>query len=990
MRLLLAVALLAGISGAAHAQPQPGGSQGQASAAFEEGAADRQAWESWFGSLSGDYRAGAEYWSAQRSLPKPDSCYGPGGTNRGDWTAGCLAAQQRLTPSDARRKTEPDYKLGWNSLPATPTQSTTEPSGPPSTTEAAPTPPEPTVATAAFQQGQADRQSWEAWFDSQTGDHRAGADYWASHRSLPNPGSCSAVPPSTGADWTAGCFAAQQRLAGPDVRRKTEPEYRLGWNSPPPVASSPAPPPPAEAEPAPRPEPPMPADEAKVNPSEVPAAGAITATPSAALENRMTMSEIAVRQLIDRCWNVRWNVPAGTKDAKDFVVDIHVTLNQDGSVREVRIVDQSRLQSDSFFRAVAESASRAIFLCQPFRLPPEKYPLWQDMTLSLKPQSAQTTTPDTPHNIEKALRSVEQPVTTSPLSHEQPATKPVVAQQSSTTPPVSALPSRAAAASAPGEFARLITVPDACQAARGLTINSVSRSNAHDPACRLVIECGAAMLAQIGSIKKYLKQYPNIFDALAALNRPANLSLQGWAANLKFNFAGPSLEGRSCTDVQITIENLLISIMPPGITKNLFDIIAALGRELLDRARSDYRNDEAEYMDLLAFDDRYPGVERLEYAAKVYRDAFEADDLAAMLAARPAVEHELSNAKARKQLLTSQGETMHKQEVMLTTLATSFDRDDLTKFAEAGTSEKIATLRSDLDHVERTSPSARGDVRTKIQEFDNAIQELGRSLEKARALKVAREAGYSTIEEYHAALEQARLKKAESERLEAAAKAEQARRTAETEAEQARREAEREREALIQKGVEYAQSSKTTWKTSQTKNEMTDKLDVTVESFQENGAGVVAQIKGECEGGMAIFKALIVDEDGKATIRFPGQTTEALIEGLIRRNDDQATVGLLSSVDFPNEFLVALLATKGQFQEALKKDMTLAQNSALLTFFSGGRFNPFADVTTTWRIMVEIKTTRDPIIVKIPVYDASVRRFVQSCVKMPTPATKLR
>ena len=93
--------------------------------------------------------------------------------------------------------------------------------------------------SAAYQQGQADRQSWEAWFSSQSGDYRAGAEYWAGQRSLPHPGSCAAVPPSTGADWTAGCFAAQAKLAPSDVRRKTEPEYRLGWNNSPAVAAAP-------------------------------------------------------------------------------------------------------------------------------------------------------------------------------------------------------------------------------------------------------------------------------------------------------------------------------------------------------------------------------------------------------------------------------------------------------------------------------------------------------------------------------------------------------------------------------------------------------------------------------------------------------------------------------------------------------------------------------------------------------------------------------
>jgi peptidoglycan hydrolase-like protein with peptidoglycan-binding domain/uncharacterized protein YecT (DUF1311 family) len=107
---------------------------------------------------------------------------------------------------------------------------------------AAPSPSE-SQPSAAFRQGQVDRQGWEAWSGTLTGDYRAGAEYWAGHRSLPNPGSCSASPPSTGADWTAGCFAAQQKLAGADVRRKTESDYRLGWNSPPSVAAAQAPPP---------------------------------------------------------------------------------------------------------------------------------------------------------------------------------------------------------------------------------------------------------------------------------------------------------------------------------------------------------------------------------------------------------------------------------------------------------------------------------------------------------------------------------------------------------------------------------------------------------------------------------------------------------------------------------------------------------------------------------------------------------------------------
>ena len=91
-------------------------SQYAASPAFRNGLNDRRAWEQWFAGLSGDYRAGALYWSAQRSLPQPGQCFGPAGQNLGPWTAGCVEAQQRLAAPDALRRSEPDYRLGWNSF----------------------------------------------------------------------------------------------------------------------------------------------------------------------------------------------------------------------------------------------------------------------------------------------------------------------------------------------------------------------------------------------------------------------------------------------------------------------------------------------------------------------------------------------------------------------------------------------------------------------------------------------------------------------------------------------------------------------------------------------------------------------------------------------------------------------------------------------------------------------------------------------------------
>jgi len=120
------------------------------------------------------------------------------------------------------------------------------------------------VPSEAFQQGQADRKIWEAWINGQSGDTRAGADYWASHRNTPKPGTCNVADnPGVSPEWGAGCAGARQQLAAIDVRRKAEPDYRRGFNAEPvkvaleqksaapvPTASSPATPPPNQPKPS--------------------------------------------------------------------------------------------------------------------------------------------------------------------------------------------------------------------------------------------------------------------------------------------------------------------------------------------------------------------------------------------------------------------------------------------------------------------------------------------------------------------------------------------------------------------------------------------------------------------------------------------------------------------------------------------------------------------------------------------------------------------
>lgn len=100
----------------------------------------------------------------------------------------------------------------------------------------------------------------------------------------------------------------------------------------------------------------------------------------------LTISEKdAIRSQIAKCWVV----PAGAKDAYNLVVLLRVEVESTGQVRSVELASasKSRYNSDTFFRAAADSAIRAVHKCSPLQnLPPEKYSTWRDMELTFDPK----------------------------------------------------------------------------------------------------------------------------------------------------------------------------------------------------------------------------------------------------------------------------------------------------------------------------------------------------------------------------------------------------------------------------------------------------------------------------------------------------------------------------------------------------------------------------------------------------------------------------
>jgi type IV secretory pathway VirB10-like protein len=85
----------------------------------------------------------------------------------------------------------------------------------------------------------------------------------------------------------------------------------------------------------------------------------------------------ALRSQMRRCWSP----PTGAPNATDLIVDFDVALNPDGTVGRVQLTPgaAAAAATNGYTRAASEAASRAIYQCQPYRLPPDRYNLWREI-----------------------------------------------------------------------------------------------------------------------------------------------------------------------------------------------------------------------------------------------------------------------------------------------------------------------------------------------------------------------------------------------------------------------------------------------------------------------------------------------------------------------------------------------------------------------------------------------------------------------------------
>ncbi len=79
-----------------------------------------------------------------------------------------------------------------------------------------------------------------------------------------------------------------------------------------------------------------------------------------------------------------WSIPLGLPYNENLLVRIKLKLKPDGSVIKTEILDHARMNKpgQAFYKVLAESALRAIQLCQPLRVPTTGYERWKDMQLN--------------------------------------------------------------------------------------------------------------------------------------------------------------------------------------------------------------------------------------------------------------------------------------------------------------------------------------------------------------------------------------------------------------------------------------------------------------------------------------------------------------------------------------------------------------------------------------------------------------------------------
>jgi hypothetical protein len=150
------------------------------------------------------------------------------------------------------------------------------------------------------------------------------------------------------------------------------------------------------------------------------------------------------------------------------------------------------------------------------------------------------------------------------------------------------------------------------------------------------------------------------------------------------------------------------------------------------------------------------------------------------------------------------------------------------------------------------------------------------------------------------------------------------------------------------KGIDYLNKSGSAWALKEVNDPMSDEVDSTAVSAQDNGKGVVAEISGMCRFGQVMFTA-VLNSTTDDPLRF-AEVEGGYVIGRKRINDDPPVPVHFDTVKWSNQILISSLDDKSLY--------------------------------TTWRILAEVETSQGDIIIKIPMFDPNIQKVVTNCKKI--------
>ena len=83
-----------------------------------------------------------------------------------------------------------------------------------------------------------------------------------------------------------------------------------------------------------------------------------------------------------------WNFPAGAPHPEELIVEVEIYLTRDGHLAgapELSGATRAAMARNPYMRAAGEAALRAINICEPYRLPADRYDSWRDLNLVFDP-----------------------------------------------------------------------------------------------------------------------------------------------------------------------------------------------------------------------------------------------------------------------------------------------------------------------------------------------------------------------------------------------------------------------------------------------------------------------------------------------------------------------------------------------------------------------------------------------------------------------------